>query len=245
MAIEVAHDVEVVKKLTPDDILRMVESGELNPKLNFELDDGELIEVPPAFGDHSRTSLDFATAFNLLAKRTGGVAFDSNAGFLVGATGKQLRAPDAAYISPAGAQPSYPKWIEGAPDVAVEVLSQDQHTERYARGMLAGVFRSRRADCMAGRSRQEGNPGLQAQLGRIHHLPPRGRAHAGGSRRRLQPESLGHLSLAGIDLERGGDVLFAIAALDSFGEERRRCLEQGHELTQLGGAFGDEPAVFG
>jgi len=140
MAIEVAPNVETVKKLTPDDVLRMMLAGELNPDFNYELDDGELIEVPPAFGDHGSTSLDVAAEFRNLAKRCGGRAFDSSTGFLVGADLKQLRSPDAAYIGPARIQPSYPRWIEGAPDVAVEVLSKDQHTDRCARSIVREYF---------------------------------------------------------------------------------------------------------
>ncbi|MFI5267551.1 MAG: Uma2 family endonuclease [Chloroflexota bacterium] len=140
MAIEVAPNVETVKKLTPDDVLRMMLAGELNPEYNYELDDGELIEVPPAFGDHGMRSATFVGKFYVLSEKAGGCVFDSSTGFLVGAEFKQLRSPDAAYIGPARAQPSYPRWVLGAPDIAVEVLSRDQYTDRYARAIVREYF---------------------------------------------------------------------------------------------------------
>jgi Uma2 family endonuclease len=140
VAIRVPPAVETIRKITPDDVWQLLIDGHLDPDRNYELDDGELVEVPPAAGDHSSSSLDIAAEFQRFTKATGGRAFDSSAGFLVGADLKQLRSPDAAYIGPARAQPSYPGWIVGAPDVAVEVLSPDQHTERYARSRVREYF---------------------------------------------------------------------------------------------------------
>jgi Uma2 family endonuclease len=45
-----------------------------------------------------------------------------------------------AYIGPARAQASYPRWIDGAPDLAVEVLSQGQYGPAYAYGKIREYF---------------------------------------------------------------------------------------------------------
>lgn len=140
MAIETVPAVETVKKLTPDDVWEMLQRGDLDPDWSFELDDGEIVEVPPAFGDHSSTGAKFVTAFANFAEKAGGRAFGADAGFMVGPDLKQLRAPDAGYIAPARVQPSYPRWIPGAPDIAVEVLSPDQYTDRYAKPKVREYF---------------------------------------------------------------------------------------------------------
>lgn len=133
MAIDTTSAVEVRRKLTPDDVRRMLESGELGPDATFELVDGEVMALPPAFGDHGRTELDIATALHIFARAHGGCAFAADTGFMVGPQRRDLRAPDAAYIGPDRVQESYPHFIDGAPDLAVEVLSGDQYGDAYAR----------------------------------------------------------------------------------------------------------------
>jgi Uma2 family endonuclease len=59
---------------------------------------------------------------------------------MVGRDFRQLRAPDVSYIGPARVQDSYPRFIHGAPDLAVEVLSRDQHTEAYAKPKVREYF---------------------------------------------------------------------------------------------------------
>ncbi len=138
----VAHTlpaVEVRKKLTPDDVYEMQLRGELGDK-GYELVDGELIEVPPAYGDHGIANVNVTYPLVTFARKAGGRVFDSSTGFMVGPDFKQLRSPDAAYIGPARVQPSYPRFVRGAPDLAVEVLSKGQHGEAYAKPKVREYF---------------------------------------------------------------------------------------------------------
>jgi Uma2 family endonuclease len=128
MAVEVIPSVEVRKKLTPDDVWKMVKRGELDTHARwFELIEGEMVDVPPSEPADSETGLDVAAELRRFAKKVEGRAFGADGGFLVGPDRKQLRAPDASYVSAARAfiLDSKP-WADGAPDLAVEVLSQGQ-----------------------------------------------------------------------------------------------------------------------
>jgi len=132
MAIETVPAVETIRKLTPDDVWRMLETGELDWDDNFELVDGEIVEVLAASGDHGIVEMNIGFALKTFSNRAGGRVFGSS-GFTVGPNRRNVRAPDVSYIGPERAQDSYPKWVQGAPDLAVEVLSPDQHTDRYAK----------------------------------------------------------------------------------------------------------------
>ena len=133
--------IEVRKKLTPDDVWEMIKRGELDTHARwFELIEGEIVDVPPASGDGSQTELNVAGPLWEFARVAGGKAFNASAGFLVGKDHQQLRAPDAAYIAPDRVQESYPRWIDGAPDLAVEVLSRGQYGPAYAYGKIREYF---------------------------------------------------------------------------------------------------------
>ncbi len=124
---------EVRKKLLPQDVYEMVLRAELEPDKGYELIDGELVEVPPAFGYHGSTEVAISGPLFAFSQQAGGRVFGSSTGFMVGPGLRQLRSPDVSYIGPQRLQPSYSKFIEGAPDLAVEILSEGQHGEAYAK----------------------------------------------------------------------------------------------------------------
>jgi len=106
----------------------------------FELVDGEIVELAPVIGDHGSGETNILTPLAVFSRKAGGKAFPSSTGFTVGQHFQQLRAPDVSYIGPARVQDSYPRFIHGAPDLAVEVLSRDQHTEAYAKPKVREYF---------------------------------------------------------------------------------------------------------
>ena len=142
MAIQTALSVEVRKKLTPADVWQMIERGEIDTHERwFELIEGEIVDVPPAGPEGSETELGIGAALFLFARRTSGRAFGSSAGFMVGRNHQQLRAPDASYVSPARLHTLESKpWADGAPDLAVEVLSEGQYGAAYAYGKVHEYF---------------------------------------------------------------------------------------------------------
>jgi len=142
MAIDTRPAVEVRKKLTPEDVAEMLKSGQIDSHERwFELVNGELIDVPPSGPDHNWKMLNIAGPLNTFAHHAGGQAFGDGAGFMVGADHKQLRSPDAAYLGPQRVlEPPLPTWVDGAPDLAVEVLSEDQYGEAYAAGKVPEYF---------------------------------------------------------------------------------------------------------
>ncbi|MGH2366235.1 MAG: Uma2 family endonuclease [Chloroflexota bacterium] len=139
MAIETTPAVEVRKKLTPDDVCRMQLSGELRDKAHEPVD-GELIEVPPTIGEHGKHAGNLAGPLWAFAQHAGGRIFDSSTGFMVSPGHRQLRSPDVSYIGPARLRASYPCFIDGAPDLAVEILSEGQHGEAYAKTKVLEYF---------------------------------------------------------------------------------------------------------
>lgn len=139
MAIDTTPRVEVRKKLTPDDVWHMQQRGELDEKFG-ELVDGELIEVPPAFDEHGFRTIELSGPLWNFVQKAGGRLFDSSTGFIVGADFQQLRSPDIAYVRPEHVRPLTGRFYRGAPDLAVEVLSEGQHGQAYAQPKLREYF---------------------------------------------------------------------------------------------------------
>ncbi|MHB8621602.1 MAG: Uma2 family endonuclease, partial [Chloroflexota bacterium] len=140
MAIETGA--EVREKLTPDDIERMLAAGELDSNLRFELVDGE-IELAPAGLEHDDIGLTIGTLLTLFSWKHGGRAFGSSAGFKVGSSRRELRSPDASYIRPERLNSLAPdEFGDGAPDLAVEVLSCGQYGEACAKAKAADYLQA-------------------------------------------------------------------------------------------------------
>jgi Uma2 family endonuclease len=82
--------------------------------------------MAPAGGEHSWISARVIEALTHTARATGaGVVLSSDCGFVLGRDPDVVRAPDAAFVRkerlPGGRPPK--GFIEGAPDLAVEVVS--------------------------------------------------------------------------------------------------------------------------
>ncbi|MGH2363700.1 MAG: Uma2 family endonuclease [Chloroflexota bacterium] len=133
--------VEVKQLLLPEDIERMIARGELDGDDAFELVDGEIVRLAPVFDPHSATCSFIIAELVPFARRIGGRVLDSSMGFMVGEDLQQLRCPDVSLVC---SQRLHilrgTGFARGAPDLAVEVLSQGQHGEAYARPKLGEYF---------------------------------------------------------------------------------------------------------
>jgi len=132
----------VVKPLlTVDDIERMIRNGEIDPDREFELVNGEIVWMAPAHYPQTTICALITIELGPFAKRIGALLFDSSGGFRVGDRNHQLRAPDVSlvvkerrHIARAGSFQSE------APDLAVEVLSDDQMGRVYQRTKTGEYF---------------------------------------------------------------------------------------------------------
>lgn len=108
--------------MTADELLVRPDDG-----LRHELIDGELRTMAPAGSDHGSIHLRLGTVVGgYVAAHRLGVLFGADTGFRLRGDPDTVRAPDLSFVSarriPAGGRPG-PKYFEGAPDLAVEVLS--------------------------------------------------------------------------------------------------------------------------
>jgi Uma2 family endonuclease len=127
----------VVRKplLTPADVERMLKHGEIDLDANWELVDGEIVWLSPSNRYHGRVCAAIVVALGAFVRLIGAALLCNDPGFIVGTHRHQLRGPDVAlvtrerlYILERGST-----WGSEAPDLAVEVLSPEQHGEAYAR----------------------------------------------------------------------------------------------------------------
>jgi len=105
-----------------------------------ELVAGRVVDVSPARGGHGRIAGRILRALGRWADARGGEVVSSDTGFVVRRDPDTVRAPDAAFLRPGRALPD-DAFVEGAPDVAVEVLSPDARagaTARKVREYLEG-----------------------------------------------------------------------------------------------------------
>jgi Uma2 family endonuclease len=117
-----AHGVEL---LTIEDLLRLPDDGQFH-----ELDEGRLVCMPPAAFVSSQVAL-------LLVIRLGSYVLQHGLGILAGADGgvvlgrnpDTVRAPDISFIRAERVVDTGRGYFEGAPDLAVEVLSP---SDRYS-----------------------------------------------------------------------------------------------------------------
>lgn len=128
----------VTPLLTPQDALDMVNRGELRTDQPWELVDGEIVWLPTSKSRESRICSEIGGLIFPWAKAIGAALFDSSGGFTVGERLQQLRCPDVSLVVKERRHLINPDgWVAGAPDLAVEVLSQDEFGERYARTKVA------------------------------------------------------------------------------------------------------------
>lgn len=107
-----------------------------------EIINGEIVHLPMTGHDPNFASLEIAVSLRMYAKRTrvGHVGTDS-LGFLVDLPHRMSFAPDASYFT--GPSPGM-KFVDGAPDFAVEVRSENDYGPAAERALSA-----KRADYFA------------------------------------------------------------------------------------------------
>jgi Uma2 family endonuclease len=91
--------------------------------VQLELDEGELITMPPAGGQHGKCAVEIITILNnhFKAHRLGSV-YTPDTGFRLNA--QTVRAPDVAFVRQDRIAALHAVgYIQGAPDLAVEILS--------------------------------------------------------------------------------------------------------------------------
>jgi len=106
--------------LTADDFYTLPSCGGKQ-----ELVRGSVVEMAPAGGKHGDVQLELGMRMRLHAKRTRQGYVIGEVGFRLATAPDTVRAPDVAFITaarfPAGRLPE--TYIDGAPDIAVEVIS--------------------------------------------------------------------------------------------------------------------------
>ena len=107
--------------VTADELERM----SFNDK-HVELVKGEIVEMAPAGGEHGEIALAIGSLLRTFIRRDKlGTTYAAETGFILSHDPDVVRAPDAAFLSAAHvAQLERQEgFIEGAPDLAVEVVS--------------------------------------------------------------------------------------------------------------------------
>jgi Uma2 family endonuclease len=124
----------VTPLLTPQDVLAMVNRGELPIGQPWELVDGEIVWLAASKSLESQVCMRIGGVMLPFADSIGARLFDSSGGFTVGERRQQLHSPDVSLVVKERLHLIDPEgWVAGAPDLAVEVLSQDEYGEAYAR----------------------------------------------------------------------------------------------------------------
>ncbi len=110
------------KKLTLEEYARLPDDG-----VRRELDEGELVMMTFPNLAHSRIAMRLALGLGPWVHDRGLGEILVEAGFLLERNPAVLRGPDIAFISAARAETADANgWIEGAPELAVEVVSPNE-----------------------------------------------------------------------------------------------------------------------
>ena len=88
--------IEVRRRLVPADIERMIACGELREQDKFELINGEIVCLAPAYDPQAGACALIIGELAPFCKQIGARLFDSNGGFMVGEGLHQLRCPDVS-----------------------------------------------------------------------------------------------------------------------------------------------------
>jgi Uma2 family endonuclease len=124
----------VTPLLTPQDVLDMINRGELETDRPWELVDGEIVWLAASKSYESQVCVRISGVLLPFADSIGARLFDSSGGFTVGENRQQLRSPDVSLVIQERTYLINPEgWVAEAPDLAVEVLSQDEYGQAYAR----------------------------------------------------------------------------------------------------------------
>lgn len=113
------------KLMTAEELLAMPDD-----EFRYELVKGKLIKMPPGGGEHGVSSNKAAFRLTVYAEPLGiWEVLAAETGFLLGRDPDTVRAPDAAVIRKDRLPDGHVPWgyIEGAPDLAVQVVARDDH----------------------------------------------------------------------------------------------------------------------
>ncbi|MDQ3694175.1 MAG: Uma2 family endonuclease [Chloroflexota bacterium] len=97
------------------------------PEGQWEIINGELIEMPPAGGRHSRIGMEIGGALLPFVKpRRLGLVYNADAGFILAEDPLLLRAPDVSFVRTERLPPDHDDggYLHVAPDLAVEIISK-------------------------------------------------------------------------------------------------------------------------
>ncbi len=116
-------------KATDDDLIRI---GNENPGYKVEREEDGTVTMSPTHARTSSETLEAGAQLRDYAKRVGGKAFGSDAGFAIG-PGERLKCPGASWASPKTIASIPPEDLDRfwpvSPDVGIEVKS---HTDNFA-----------------------------------------------------------------------------------------------------------------
>src|SRR5262245_51736997 len=116
----------VKARVTAEDLARLEE-----PERSYELVNGELVEMPRPKLAHGYLAAKVSYwLWEHVGRHGGGAVFSNDAGFILRLPydAERVRGPDVAFIAAqrlAGG-PLRETYFEGAPDLAVEILSQSE-----------------------------------------------------------------------------------------------------------------------
>jgi Uma2 family endonuclease len=102
---------------------QLLEAGDIG---RCELVRGHLIMMTPASSEHGRIIARLTVRLGSFAERHRlGAVFGAETGFLIERRPDTVRAPDVAFVKASRLPGPKRGWFEGAPDLAVEVVSPD------------------------------------------------------------------------------------------------------------------------
>jgi Uma2 family endonuclease len=118
------------KTLTTADELEQMPDDD---SVRIELDEGELITMPPAGGDHAYFEIEIASLLRSFVKEHRfGRAYGADAGFRLSAG--IVRSPDVAFVRTERLERVHRRgFMEGAPDLAVEIFSPTDNVRQLMR----------------------------------------------------------------------------------------------------------------
>jgi Uma2 family endonuclease len=101
--------------------------------VQIELDEGELIRIPPAAEDHGYRGIEIATLLNIYVKQHKlGRIYGADTGFVL--SDDTLRSPDVAFVRQERLQAfKSTGFAKGAPDLAVEIFSPSDSVRQLMR----------------------------------------------------------------------------------------------------------------
>ncbi|MFN2597018.1 MAG: Uma2 family endonuclease, partial [Pyrinomonadaceae bacterium] len=143
--------------MTADELLTLPRG-----RFRYELIQGELITMSPSGGEHGAVTVNLTVLLGQHIKANKlGVGFGAECGYKLESNPDTVRAPDFSFIvkeriAVRGIPKSY--W-EGAPDLAVEVLSPDDSPSKVAK---------KTADWFAGGAKEVWNVNLKRRTVAVH-----------------------------------------------------------------------------